>query len=207
MRWWVAMGSVLRLPRPRSWQNFPETASFSNFRSLIPSMDGIGIEAMARRFISALWRITALARSIVDRFYPWDRRPCPVLRHRREAGRHGEKVAARLLQRSGLKILARNYRHRRGEVDLVARHGRELVMVEVKSRHPRARLAPEASVTRGKQGRIIRAASAYLRELRCRPPPVRFDIVEVRQATGEIPRCRWIQHAYRLDDAGMEWSR
>ena len=170
-------------------------------------MDGIEIVAMARRLISAPWRITALARSIVDHFYPWDRRPCPVWRNRWEAGRHGEKVAARLLQRSGLKILARNYRHRRGELDLVARHGRELVMVEVKSRHPRAWLAPEASVTWGKQRRIIRAANAYLRELRCRPPPVRFDIVEVRQASGEIPGCRWIRHAYRLEEAGMDWSR
>ena len=106
-----------------------------------------------------------------------------------------------------MRILTRNYRHRRGEVDLVARHGRELVMVEVKSRHPRARLAPAHSVTWGKQRKIIGAANAYLRELRCRPPAVRFDIVEVWQAPGEIPRCRWIRRAYSLEDAGLEWSR
>ena len=116
-------------------------------------------------------------------------------------------MAARFLQRAGLKILVRNYRHRRGEVDLVARHERELVMVEVKSRHPRARLAPEHSVTWGKQRRIIGATNAYLRELRCRPPAVRFDIVEVWQAAGEIPRCRWIRKAYSLEDAGLGWSQ
>jgi len=170
-------------------------------------MDGIGIVAMAQRLTSVPSRLTALARFIVDRFYPWDRRPCPAWKHRWEAGRHGEKVAARLLQRAGLRILARNYRHRRGELDLVARHGRELVMVEVKSRHPRARLAPETSVTWGKQRKIIDAANAYLRELRGRPPPVRFDIVEIWQVAGEIPRCRWIRHAYRLEDAGLGWSR
>jgi putative endonuclease len=92
-------------------------------------------------------------------------------------------------------------------VDLVARHAQELVMVEVKSRHPRARLAPEHSVTWGKQRKIISTANAYLRELGGRPPAVRFDIVEVWQATGEIPRCRWIRHAYRLEDAGVGWSR
>jgi len=92
-------------------------------------------------------------------------------------------------------------------VDLVARHGRELVMVEVKSRHPRARLAPEHSVTRGKQRKIIGAANAYLRELRCQPPAVRFDIVEVWQAAGEIPRCRWIRKAWSLEEAGLGWSR
>jgi len=170
-------------------------------------MDGIEIAATVRQIICAPSRITALARSIADRFYPWDRRPCPAWRHRWEAGRHGEKVAARFLQRAGLKILARNYRHRRGEVDLVARHARELVMVEVKSRHPRARVAPEHAVTRGKQRKIIGAANAYLRELRGPPPATRFDIVEVWQATGEVPRCRWIRHAYRLEDAGVGWSR
>lgn len=170
-------------------------------------MDGIGIADMVRRLISAPLRTMDLARFIADRFYPWDRRPCPAWRHRGEAGRHGEKVAARFLQRAGLRILTRNYRHRRGEVDLVARHGRELVMVEVKSRHPRARLAPEHSVTWGKQRKIIGVANAYLRELRCRPPAVRFDIVEVWQAVGEIPRCRWIRKAYSLGDVGLGWSR
>jgi len=170
-------------------------------------MDGSGIAATVRRLTSAPSRITALARSIADRFYPWDRRPCPVWRHRWEAGRHGERVAARFLQRAGLKILARNYRYRRGEIDLVARQGRELVMVEVKARHPRAWRAPEHAVTFGKQRKIIGTANAYLRELRCRPPAVRFDIVEVWQAPGEIPRCRWVRHAYRLEDAGLGWSR
>ncbi|MBM4455536.1 MAG: YraN family protein [Verrucomicrobia bacterium] len=170
-------------------------------------MDGIGIAATVRRLISVPWRITVLARSTAERFYPWDRRPCPVWRHRREAGSHGEKVAARFLERAGLKILARNYRSRHGEVDLVARHGRELVMVEVKARHPRARLAPEHSVTWGKQRKILGVANAYLRELRLRPPAVRFDIVEVWQATGEIPRCRWIRKAFSQAEVGLEWSR
>jgi putative endonuclease len=170
-------------------------------------MDGIGIAATGRRLISAPLRIMALARSIADRFYPWDRRPCPVWSHRWEAGRHGEKIAARFLQRAGLRILARNYRHRCGEVDLVARDGRELVMVEVKSRHPRARLAPGEAVTWGKRRKIIGVANAYLRELRGRPPAVRFDIVEVWQAAGEMPRCRWIRKAYSLEDAGLGWSR
>ncbi len=162
---------------------------------------------MARQLIGVPSKITGLALCIAERFYPWDRRPCPAWRHRWEAGRHGEKVAARFLQRAGLKILVRNYRHRRGEIDLVARHGRELVMVEVKARHPQARWAPRDSVGWGKQRKIIRGATAYLRELKCRPPAVRFDIVEVWQASGEIPRCRWIPKAYSLEDAGLEWSR
>ena len=70
-------------------------------------------------------------------------------------------MAARFLQRAGLSILARNYRYRRGEIDLVARQGRELVMVEVKARHPRAWRAPEHAVNFTKQRRIIGTANAY----------------------------------------------
>ncbi len=162
---------------------------------------------MARQNISGLCRITDHVRFIADRFYPWDRRPCPVWTNTRKAGSHGEKVAARYLQRAGVKILARNYRTRTGEIDLVGRDRRELVMIEVKTRHHLARNKPEDAVTREKQRRIITTANRYLRELSCRPPPVRFDIVEVIFAPKEIPRCRWIRHAFTLNEAGVEWSR
>ena len=116
-------------------------------------------------------------------------------------------MAARYLQRAGVKILARNYRTRTGEIDLVGRDRRELVMIEVKTRHYLARNKPEDAVTREKQRRIVATANRYMRELACRPPPVRFDIVEVLFAPQEIPRCRWIRHAFTLSEAGVEWSR
>jgi Holliday junction resolvase-like predicted endonuclease len=89
----------------------------------------------------------------------------------------------------------------------VGRHGQELVVVEVKTRHMLARLKPEHAVTYGKQRRIIATANRYLRELSSRPPPVRFDIVEVLYSPGQIPQCRWLQHAFTLQEAGLEWSR
>jgi len=106
-----------------------------------------------------------------------------------------------------VKILVRNYQARCGEIDLVGRHGRELVVLEVKTRHFLARLKPEHAVTYAKQRRIIATVNRYLRELSNRPPPVRFDIVEVFYSPGEIPRCRWLQHAFTLQEAGVEWSR
>ena len=151
--------------------------------------------------------ITDLVRSIVDRFYPWDRRPCPAWRSSRAAGRYGERVAARFLQRAGVKILVRNYRARCGEIDLMGREGAELVVAEVKTRHFQARLAAEDAVTWSKQKRLVATANHYLRELACRPPPVRFDIVEVYYEPGQWPKCRWIQHAYTLEDMGLGWSR
>ncbi|MCX6936024.1 MAG: YraN family protein [Verrucomicrobia bacterium] len=170
-------------------------------------MDLLKIVDTARRSICEPWLITDLVRSIGDRFYPWDQRPCPAWKNSRQAGNHGERVAARYVQRAGVKILVRNYRARSGEIDLVGRHGHELVILEVKTRHFRARLKPEHAVTWSKQRRIIATTNRYLRELSSRPPPVRFDIVEVLYSPGQIPRCRWIRHAFTLNEAGLEWSR
>ena len=123
------------------------------------------------------------------------------------AGRYGEAVAARHLARHGLRILVRNFQARGGEIDLIARHGNELVMVEVKTRHIAAKMAPEHSVTWTKQRKIISTSNTYLRELSGRPPPVRFDIVEVIYEPGRPPRLRWIRGAFCLQDAGFYWSR
>ena len=123
------------------------------------------------------------------------------------AGRYGEAVAASHLARFGLRILVRNYQARGGEIDLIARHGSELVMVEVKTRHVGTRMAPEHSVTWSKQRKIITTGNAYLRELPGRPPPVRFDIVEVLYEPRALPRVRWIRGAFSLQEAGFTWSR
>ena len=123
------------------------------------------------------------------------------------AGQYGEAVAARHLVRAGLRVLVRNFQARGGEIDLIVRHGRELVMVEVKTRHSRAKMAPEHSVTWSKQRKIIATANAYLRELPGRPPPVRFDIVEVLYEPHALPRVRWIRGAFSMQDAGFTWSR
>jgi putative endonuclease len=201
------MEFVHRLLRLLWSQKFHETEPFCNLISYIPCMVFRGIVDTARQSISRLSVFTDLVRSIGDRFYPWDQQPCPAWKNSREAGRYGERVAARFLQREGVKILARNYRARCGEIDLMGREGNELVVVEVKTRHILARLRPEHAVTWAKQRRIVATANRYLRELDCRPPPVRFDIVEVHFAPGQWPKCRWIRQAYSLTDVGLAWSR
>jgi putative endonuclease len=206
-RWLVGTVFAHRLRPPRWWQKFHETEPFFDLVSHILYMVLREIVDTVRRNIFELFGITDLARFIVDRFYPWDRRPCPAWRNSREAGRYGERVAARFLQREGVKILARNYRARCGEIDLMGREAGELVVLEVKTRHFQARLRPEHAVTWGKQKRIVATANSYLRELECRPPPVRFDIVEVYYEPGRWPRCRWLRHAYSLAEVGVGWSR
>ncbi|MGE4552581.1 MAG: YraN family protein [Desulfovibrionaceae bacterium] len=92
-------------------------------------------------------------------------------------GRAGEDAAAEHLRRAGLKILARNWRHGRLELDLVCRRGRMLVFVEVKTRGPGSRGAPAEALGRAQAARLARAAAAWLSEHDAWDTPCRFDLV------------------------------
>ncbi len=95
-----------------------------------------------------------------------------------ETGTAGEELAARFLHERGFELLERNWRHGRHEIDLVAIHGRELVFVEVKTRSSAQYGEPEEAVKKGKRGKLIKAANAYVEESG-RTLAVRFDIVSV----------------------------
>jgi putative endonuclease len=93
-------------------------------------------------------------------------------------GDRGEQAAARFLRRKGMRIILRNYRTPRGEIDLVARDGETLVFVEVKSRR---KGSPVEAVTAQKQKRIATAALIFLKKHHLLEHNVRwrFDIVAV----------------------------
>ena len=98
---------------------------------------------------------------------------------RKMLGQKGESLAERFLKKAGMDIVARNWRCKAGEIDLVALDGKTLVFVEVKARQSADRLSPEANVTRSKQKRLRTLARLYMRmkdveSLRCR-----FDVVAV----------------------------
>ncbi|MBK8339486.1 MAG: YraN family protein [Flavobacteriales bacterium] len=93
-------------------------------------------------------------------------------------GAHGEQAACHYLEEKGWSILARNWRVGRDELDIVARDGDLLVVVEVKTRASEAHGAPYESVGTIKQHRMIRAAEAYLDHLG-EDLDVRFDIISV----------------------------
>jgi len=94
-------------------------------------------------------------------------------------GRRGEDLAAEHLVRRGLTVLARNWRRREGELDIVATDGARLVVCEVKTRSGTGYGLPAESVTRAKAARIRRLAQAWLAENRVRWCEVRFDVVAV----------------------------
>jgi putative endonuclease len=117
------------------------------------------------------------------------------------AGRWGENVAARLLERSGFKILGRRVRvGTRDELDLVARDGSSLVFVEVKTRSSEIYGRPVSAVDRKKRHAMSRAAVRYLAKLRFPKVVFRFDVVEVVGSPGTSdPTVRHIRNAFPLD--------
>ena len=97
---------------------------------------------------------------------------------RRALGADGERRAARWLEARGYRILARNVRAGGVELDLVARRGPLVAIVEVKTRRAGGIGAPEEAVDARKQARLVRGARAWLREARPRGiRRVRFDVV------------------------------
>ncbi len=105
------------------------------------------------------------------------------------AGARAEELCAQLLARAGLKVLARNWRCRLGEIDLVAEDHGTLVFAEVRYRGSASHGGAGESVTAAKRARIVAAARAYLRgrpEADCR-----FDVLLLDS----------------LDSGGVEWIR
>src|SRR3989339_1064264 len=96
---------------------------------------------------------------------------------RRQLGDAGEDLAAAALKKQGYKILERNYVTPLGEIDLIARQGKVLVVVEVKTRKSTRFGSPQEGVSVTKQGRLRRLAGYYLKAKRLAGAPGRFDVV------------------------------
>ena len=113
-----------------------------------------------------------------------------------QLGQAGEWAAAAYLERGGYRILARNARVEGVELDLVVERGGVVVFVEVKTRRGRAFGAPEEAVDARKQARIVRGATAWLRQQRRRPHRARFDVVTCEPAPDGGFAIRQIRSAF-----------
>lgn len=118
---------------------------------------------------------------------------------RRLLGSAGEATAERWLRRAGMVIVARGFRARCGEIDLVARDGPVVVFVEVKTRTHEAFGRPAEAVTAQKRGRMTRVASLFLARSGWGDRACRFDVVEV-VPVGPRWRVRHIPDAFRPGD-------
>ena len=115
------------------------------------------------------------------------------MKDKRAAGRDAEDVALARLRRRGLRLLERNYRTRRGEIDLVMRDGDTIVFVEVRYRGDASHGSAAETVDRRKRAKLIAAAQFYLQQKRWRHA-CRFDVVALQ---GE--RLEWLRDAFRCD--------
>ena len=112
-------------------------------------------------------------------------------------GNFGERVAADWLRSHGCKVLARNFKGpRQGEVDIIARDGKLLLFVEVKTRRHDTRIRPLDAVDKAKQALIERGANAWLKQLGSRNLPWRFDVIEVYVQDGHKPRVNQVRDAF-----------
>ncbi|MEO0510037.1 MAG: YraN family protein [Verrucomicrobiota bacterium] len=110
---------------------------------------------------------------------------------RAERGRYGEELAARFCRvELGYRILARNWCHRRDELDLVCMDGQVLVFIEVRARDAAALVSGYHSVGPAKKKVLQRACKSYLKQLQNPPKHFRFDVIGVALAEGSTGEVR-----------------
>jgi putative endonuclease len=114
-------------------------------------------------------------------------------------GKIGEDLACRELEGRGYAILARRYRRRAGELDIIARDGPTVVFVEVKAREGRKFGDAVEAVTSLKRRRMTRVALQYLVRHRLTNCPCRFDVVSIHVENGE-PVIELYQNAFSAND-------
>lgn len=114
-------------------------------------------------------------------------------------GAAGETAACQFLKRQGFKLLARNFRTRRGEIDLVFKDGDCLVFVEVKTRTSEDWVRPAAAITRRKRRALTRAAFDYLRTIGMPMVKIRFDVVEVLMEGDSVREIRHLPNAFGIE--------
>src|SRR5262245_30314352 len=119
--------------------------------------------------------------------------------NRQSLGKTGEDLACTELERRGYAILARRYRSRFGEIDIVAKSENTIVFVEVKARAGDEFGGGAAAVTPWKQRRIAQMAIDYLSRHNLHDRPCRFDVVTVDIKDG---RPEIVVYAHAFDAPG-----
>lgn len=109
----------------------------------------------------------------------------------RSLGAYGEADAARYLEQRGLKIVARHFQTRYGELDLICRDKDTWVFVEVKTRTRAAAISALDALTPAKQRKLIGAALSYMKKNRLTNAAMRFDVL-----TFEGDQVQWIPGAF-----------
>ena len=121
-----------------------------------------------------------------------------MTKERLQLGAAGEQAAALALKKAGYKILARNYKTKCGEIDIIAHDKGTLCFIEVKTRDSDVFGLPVEAVHAEKQKQIAKVALWYLKERRLLEKKARFDVVSVRWSNGLQPKVEIIKNAFEL---------
>jgi putative endonuclease len=115
-----------------------------------------------------------------------------------ETGKKGEEIAAKLLEQKGFKIIERNYRYGKGEIDIIAEDLENdcFVFVEVKSRETLLLGPPEYAITKNKIKQVRKIAELYLFEKEIKDKNCRFDVVTVLFCTNGDPIVEYYRNAF-----------
>lgn len=117
-------------------------------------------------------------------------------------GRRAESLAFRYLLDRGLVPVARNFRSRGGEIDLIMLDGSCLTFIEVRSRRSSQFAMPAITVDARKQRKLVGTAAMFVaRNERFANYTMRFDVVSIEGAVR--PRIRWMSDAFRPDDSAL----
>ena len=114
----------------------------------------------------------------------------------RNLGVRGEQIAVDLLENLDYRIIERNYRFHRGEIDIIAMEDDVLVFVEVKTRKNMEYGSPEFAVTKSKQKQIRKIAEAYLYEKEISDVDCRIDVIAILFKENLPPEINHIKNAF-----------
>ena len=118
---------------------------------------------------------------------------------KQQLGKSGEELAVDLLKQNGYKIIARNYKTKLGEIDIVAKEKDTYCFVEVKTRHSDRFGLPQEAVLNTKQRQIAKSALIFLKENKLLDKKARFDVVSILYSQ-DSPRLDLIKNAFELNE-------
>ncbi len=119
---------------------------------------------------------------------------------RKKTGDYGEDLAAHFLQKKGYTILARNYRKKFGEIDIIAKHEESLVFIEVKTRKSQRFGTGFEAVDYKKQLQLSRIAQDYISSHEMIDMDARFDVVSIMLSPETEPKIEIIANAFEFQE-------
>jgi len=115
-------------------------------------------------------------------------------------GKFGEESAIDLLKTNGYRILARNYKTKLGEIDIIARDKDTVCFIEVKTRHSDRFGLPQEAISRSKQRHIAKVALMFLKENNLLSKRARFDVISIMHSE-DTSKLDLIKNAFELDQS------